>query len=282
MASPEAKPRVADDLKPRVASGVVMVALALAATFVGGLPFVAFWGVAALGVAWEWQRLIGGERQLARTSASVLGVVAAAPCGAHRPRRPCAAHPDRRRCRRRRRGGTWPADGVGRRRALRRRGDAGAGAAARQPDPGARGDAVAISPWSGAPTSAPISAAAASAAPSFGRRSRRARRGRARSSAPWCRRRSAWFVAALATPGGVKALPILVLGIVASALSQAGDLFESAIKRRAGVKDSSRLIPGHGGLMDRLDGFIVAAAFAAAVAWARSEGPWIAPGSLKW
>jgi len=90
------------------------------------------------------------------------------------------------------------------------------------------------------------------------------------------------FVAALATPGGVRVAPLLGLGIATSALSQAGDLFESAMKRRAGVKDSSGLIPGHGGLMDRLDGFIVAAAFAAAVAWARSEGPWIAPGLLKW
>ena len=44
-----------------------------------------------------------------------------------------------------------------------------------------------------------------------------------------------------------------------SVLAQAGDLFESAVKRRFGAKDASQLIPGHGGLMDRLDGFLVAA-----------------------
>ncbi|TPW31217.1 phosphatidate cytidylyltransferase [Pararhizobium mangrovi] len=59
--------------------------------------------------------------------------------------------------------------------------------------------------------------------------------------------------------------PIVWLGLVCLALSvcgQAGDLFESWIKRRFGVKDSSRLIPGHGGLMDRIDA-LVFAAFAA-------------------
>ena len=90
------------------------------------------------------------------------------------------------------------------------------------------------------------------------------------------------IVAAIAAPVWLRWAPLLGLGLVASALSQGGDLFESAMKRRAGVKDSSRLIPGHGGLMDRLDGFIVAATFAAVVGWVRSEGPWIAPGLLVW
>lgn len=45
-------------------------------------------------------------------------------------------------------------------------------------------------------------------------------------------------------------------GVLIAVIAQAGDFFESWMKRRAGVKDSSRLIPGHGGFFDRLDGFI--------------------------
>jgi phosphatidate cytidylyltransferase len=60
-----------------------------------------------------------------------------------------------------------------------------------------------------------------------------------------------------------QALPLLVLAAVLSTASQLGDLLESAVKRRFGVKDSSHIIPGHGGLMDRLDGYVAAIVLAA-------------------
>lgn len=47
-----------------------------------------------------------------------------------------------------------------------------------------------------------------------------------------------------------------LLGAALAVLAQAGDFFESWLKRRAGVKDSSRLIPGHGGVFDRIDGML--------------------------
>lgn len=51
-------------------------------------------------------------------------------------------------------------------------------------------------------------------------------------------------------------LAALAAGILIAVVAQAGDFFESWLKRRAGVKDSSGLIPGHGGVFDRVDGFL--------------------------
>jgi phosphatidate cytidylyltransferase len=74
------------------------------------------------------------------------------------------------------------------------------------------------------------------------------------------------------------ALVALILSIVA----QAGDLLESWVKRRFGAKNSSELIPGHGGLMDRLDGFITAALAGAVIGILRGGMDAPARGLMLW
>jgi phosphatidate cytidylyltransferase len=77
----------------------------------------------------------------------------------------------------------------------------------------------------------------------------------------------------------VSFIVVILLSGVASILSQLGDLGESALKRRFGAKDSGRLIPGHGGVMDRLDGFwAVAALMGLALAGAHGMRGWDAGG----
>jgi len=96
------------------------------------------------------------------------------------------------------------------------------------------------------------------------------------------------FVASLAVAAGFAVIglgktgPMLLLGAVLSIASQLGDLFESAVKRRFGVKDSSHIIPGHGGLLDRLDGFVAAIVLAAIFGFLRDGADGVGRGLMVW
>ena len=255
-----------------------MAALAVAAVVLGGWPFALFWAAAAVGVFWEWSAMVAGGAAAARMvgiAALIAGALMAGAGQIHAASLALAAGAAAvaATCPRGRRG--WGAAGV-----------AYAGVLLIAPmvlrsDPelgllailflfavvwstdilgyfvgraigGAR-LAPHVSPkktWSGACGGA-LGALAAS-------------------------------VALVYIAGNTPLLPAAGVAFVLSIASQTGDLFESAVKRRFGVKDTSHVIPGHGGLMDRLDGFIAASVVAALVGITRGGLEAAGEGLLLW
>lgn len=265
------------DLGLRIGSALVMVALALGTLFLGGQAFLLFWLLACVLINWEWQQMSGGPHLLWRSLAGTAALAgAAASLRLGEPEIPLLAllagmivlaflaGPGKR---------LWAASGL-----------AYAGAllvalgVLRFSNPGMYRhmailwlfaivwgtDIMAyfggrliggpklwprISPsktWSGTLTGVIMGAV-------FGTGVTLA---------------STWFYD---TPVSHRA--VFVLALLVAAASQTGDLLESAMKRHFGVKDSSTLIPGHGGFMDRLDGFVAASVLAALVgSWRYGTG----------
>lgn len=89
-----------------------------------------------------------------------------------------------------------------------------------------------------------------------------------------CAALASWGVPWLVGEGG--SLWTVAFGAVLAVVAQCGDLLESALKRHFGVKDSGSLIPGHGGVLDRLDGFLSVAPVVVLVTWGVAGSP------LRW
>jgi phosphatidate cytidylyltransferase len=271
----------------RILSGLVLAPLAVGVAYLGGWAFVAFWSIAALLVLWEWCTLVaGGERTVLLVSgaAVLLAILLAATTagldGSHSVRLVA--------------GGTLLLMGM-------------LATAALAPSDRRVWTAAGI-PYAGVLGMAPIVLrndvqygflaivflfAVVWATDIVAYFVGRAIGGP--KLAPRISPKKTWSgaiggtVAAIAAAlvvalmAGLPNLPALgLIAAAASALAQAGDLFESAIKRRFGAKDSSHLIPGHGGLMDRLDGFVAAAALAALIGLVHGGVEEPARGLLVW
>jgi phosphatidate cytidylyltransferase len=267
------------NLALRVASALVLAPLAVGAAYLGGWPFIVFWSVAAIGILWEWMRLVSrpfdwhafltGTCTILASGALVaigrpvvglfiiaLGALGAAAVGALR-------HP------------AWIAGGVA---------YAGVMAAApirlRDDDEmgflailflfaivwstdivgyfagrafGGPKLAPSVSPkktWSGAVAGAVAAVLAATVVASY---------------------------------AGLRVgVPLIAVAFILSAVAQLGDLMESKIKRKFDAKDASKLLPGHGGLMDRLDGFWAAAVAATFLGALRAGFDTAGHGLLVW
>jgi len=80
-----------------------------------------------------------------------------------------------------------------------------------------------------------------------------------------------WVFATYLQGNTASFITLTIVSAVTGAVSQCGDLLESALKRHFNVKDSGSLIPGHGGLLDRVDGLLIASLFVSIISLSRNE-----------
>lgn len=268
------------DLRPRVVSAFVLVAVALATLYAGGEIFAVFWLLASLAVYWEWEKLIGEGRFGARLAVGGAALAAATAfagigtaglalviIGGCSALVAILAEGG---------GRLWAAGGLLYAGAL----TVSVCLLRESPNTGALAIAWLFALVWGTDVFAYFGGKIIGGPKLWTRVS---------AGKTWSGTLVGVFSGALLGLAvlrwggalGLAPLPPFLLGLAGAILAQIGDLFESAVKRRFGVKDSSALIPGHGGVMDRVDGFIFASAFAALVgAW---RGPfYVADGLFFW
>jgi phosphatidate cytidylyltransferase len=263
----------------RVASAIVLAPLAIAVVWLGDWPFVLFWAIAAVAVLWEWHTLVVGPRYPSMLASSAGAVAIAALVGwRHRPitailliglgalAATIFAPRERR---------FWITAGIG---------------------------------YAGCMLLAPILLRADTAygfsalillfavvwsTDIFAYFAGRAIGGP--KLAPRISPKKTWSGAIAGTAGAILVAvavagllgtldkgTIAVVALLLSIMAQLGDLFESWIKRRFGAKDASHLIPGHGGVMDRLDGFWAAAVAGCVIGVLRGGFDNVARGLMVW
>ena len=272
-------PLTANNLLLRVVSAAVLAPLALVAAYIGGLPFAVLWGIAALVVLWEWMTLVVGPnyRLLVLSCAAAIAVADfLAWLG-----RPVTAlfmvglgalagaifAPSERRL--------WVIAGAGYAGGMVLapvflRADAGFGFA------------VILLFFAIVWTTDVLGYFAGRA---FG----------GPKLWPAVSPKKTWSGAIAGTVGAVAVallvaaqfgsfdrIAIIAVALLLSIMAQAGDLFESWVKRRFDAKDSIHIIPGHGGVMDRLDGFWAAAVVGCVVGLLRGGFDEPARGVLIW
>lgn len=271
--------RLGSELALRVCSALVLVPLAIGTAYLGGWPFALFWGAAAMGVLWEWTALVArnDQRSVLLTGGASLALAVVLVAAGHLLAAVVVlamgaigtaslALAERR---------TWVAGGI-----------PYAGALALAPIVLRADDAdgfLAVIFLFAIVWTTDISAYFAGRALGGPKLMPQVSPNKTWAGAVGGLIASVVVALALAKMAGLTALfALTMLAVVLSVFAQGGDLFESFLKRRFHAKDSSHLIPGHGGLMDRLDGFVSASVAAALIGLARGglEAP--GHGLLVW